>query len=490
MPRSDYQARVPAVARALAALEQLAAAQQPLSLSALSRAIDVGPSSLLAILTTLRSAGLVTRSGRDGRYLPGPGLVALGAAAAQRLEPLHTFDLLAADLVERLGETVVLWVQQGDGLTMAATREGTRPLRYVPPLGLHLPASGWVPTESAAPVTDLGLVEGELEAGVWMIAASIDDGALLSVVGPAARLAGLAGLEARQALRAGLGGEASTTGAGPIEPGELDSFLDQALVASLSYLSSDGYPASVPLWYDWDGAAFWLVPSPGAEWAEHVRRNPRVSLAVSESTPPLRRVLARGPVLPVDDPDGSQWRTVEARLAARYARLDAARLLGGRAEPRALLRLAPARLIAWRGLLRPRTTVSSPPAPRTTVSPPPAPRTIVSSPPACRTAVGTPSALRTASAAPAPHASISAPPGPHASISGSLPSHASASASLPPHASVSAPPPPRATASAPPEPRADAITPSAPSAATSASSAPRASVSAPPAPPARAEHLA
>ena len=56
---ASYQARVPAVARAVLALERLAAAQQPLSLSALARAIDVGPSSLLAILTTLRGAGLV-----------------------------------------------------------------------------------------------------------------------------------------------------------------------------------------------------------------------------------------------------------------------------------------------------------------------------------------------------------------------------------------------------------------------------------------------
>lgn len=150
------------------------------------------------------------------------------------------------------------------------------------------------------------------------------------------------------------GGDGVWAGAGPIEPSELDAFLSQALVASLSYLSDDGYPASVPLWYDWDGEAFWLVPSPGAEWAGYVRRNSRVSLAISESTPPLRRVLARGPIHAVDDPDASQWRSVESRLAARYARLDAARMLeGGSGHPRVLLRLVPARLIAWRGLLRP-----------------------------------------------------------------------------------------------------------------------------------------
>jgi IclR helix-turn-helix domain/Pyridoxamine 5'-phosphate oxidase len=351
-PRTDslspYHARVPAVARAIQALEHLAAAQQPLSLSALSRAIAVGPSSLLAILTTLRAAGLVRRSPADGRYLPGPGLVPLGAAAAQRLEPLPTFDLLAADLVDRLGETVLLWIQQGDGLAMAAARDGSRALRYVPPLGLRLPSSGWVRR------TEDGVAEGELEPGVWMLAASLDERALLAVVGPAARLQGAARTGAREALRELVSGEGVWAGSGPIEPRELDTFLSQALVASLSYLSNDGYPASVPLWYDWDGQAFWLVPSPAAEWAEHVRRNPRVSLAVSESTPPLRRVLARGPIQVAEDIDGSQWRSVEGRLAARYARLDAARMLEGRSgQPRALLRLAPERLIAWRGLLRP-----------------------------------------------------------------------------------------------------------------------------------------
>jgi DNA-binding transcriptional ArsR family regulator len=351
---SSYQARVPAVARAVQALEHLAAAQQPLSLSALSRAIDVGPSSLLAILTTLRGVGLVSRSPRDGRYAPGPGLVALGTAAAQRLEPLQTFDLLAADLVERLGDTVVLWVQQGDGLAMAAAREGTQPLRYVPPLGLRLPASGW-----ASRSRD-GLVEGELAADVWMLATDMDEHSLLAVVGPTARLRGAPAFEAREALAAVVGADGVWAGSGPIESSELDAFLSQALVASLSYLSDDGYPASVPLWYDWDGQAFWMVPSPGAEWAEYVRRNPRVSLTVSESTPPLRRVLARGPMQAVADSDTSQWRSVEARLAARYARLDAARLLEGRLDqPRVLLRLVPERLIAWRGLLRP-ASVRSP----------------------------------------------------------------------------------------------------------------------------------
>src|SRR5919201_4705545 len=166
--RPPYRAQVPAVARAVQALESLAAASQPLSLSSLSRALGVGPSSLLAILTTLRSFGMVTRGARDGCYRPGPGLAALGAAAAQRLEPLHLFDALAADLVEQVGETVLLWVQQADSLVLAATREGTQALRYVPPLGNppRLPTSLWSTSMQT-------LVEGELQAGVWLVGMAV-----------------------------------------------------------------------------------------------------------------------------------------------------------------------------------------------------------------------------------------------------------------------------------------------------------------------------
>lgn len=349
---SSYGERVPAVARAVQALEYLAAVQSPVSLSGMSRAIGVGPSSLLAILTTLRANGLVSRSARDGRYSPGPALVALGTAASQCLEPLQTFDRLAEDLVDALGETVVLLIQHGDELVLAAARDGTQPLRYVPPVALRVTVSGW------ASEFEGGIAAGELEPGVSMLGVTLDERSLLAVVGPTPRLSGDGARTVRAALRAVVGEDELWTGSGPIEGAELDAFLDGPLVASVSYLSDDGYPASVPLWYDWDGTAFWLVPSPGAEWATHVRRNPRVSLAISESTPPLRRVLARGPIAVVDDgvPDRGHCRAVEMRLAARYARLDAAGVLGARAAAsRVVMRLQPERLIAWRGLVRPPT---------------------------------------------------------------------------------------------------------------------------------------
>ncbi len=358
MAAAPYQQQVPAVARAIEALRHLAESAQPASLARLSRAMGVSPSSLLAILNTLRAAGLVTRLEPEGTWMLGPGLAALGTEAGDRLAALPAFERAALHLAAQTSETVLLWMRHGDEFVLTAAHEGAESLRYVRALGARI---------SAAVLRPAHAIEVEIEPGVLLLGTTLPttgrgETAVVGVAGPVERLSGAAGDRVRAALaavrepspprqdRAAGGSQAPAWElAGPIATGDVDEFLGQGLVATLSYLSDDGYPATVPLWYDWDGAAFWLVPRPGAEWAEHVRRNPRVSLAVSESEPPLRRVLARGAVDAIVDPGGARWRHLRERLLRRYAGLDAARYLENHQAP--LLRLTPKRLIAWRGLL-------------------------------------------------------------------------------------------------------------------------------------------
>ena len=132
----------------------------------------------------------MTRSARDGRYEPGPGLVALGTArpSASSLCTPSTFSPALGELVElplRLDELAELFeialeerLGRGHGGSLLGRLGGYR-------LG--------------AP--DIDEVEGELESGVWMLATSLDDHALLGVVGPTARLRSPAGASARAALR-------------------------------------------------------------------------------------------------------------------------------------------------------------------------------------------------------------------------------------------------------------------------------------------------
>lgn len=278
LPR-DYGQEVPAVARAVRALEELARAEHPLTLAALRRATGDSASSLLATLRTLCRAGLVHRSREDGAYGLGPSLARLGAVAARR-HPHATGDVELSRLADELADAVRAWAPGA----LAAT--------------LSLRAAPATPSKPRLAPTPPG-----------------------------------------------------ETGKMPSE--ELEAFLRGAWVATLSYLTDDGYPATVPLRYAWDGDVFWLVPRREAEWAEHVRRQPRVSLAISESDPPLRRVLARGQLLPAQDESPDLRRAVLQRFSRRYGYApDAADTRGsGRGETQ-LFRLAPDRLIAWRGLLR------------------------------------------------------------------------------------------------------------------------------------------
>ncbi len=365
--RRRYQEDVPAVRRAAQALQLLAAARTPLSLAALARGLAANPSSLLAVLTTLREFGLVSRSEAHGRYTLGPALAALGAQALQRMAVARTFRTLADRLVEETGETALLWTRHGGSFLLTGALEGSHPLRYVPRLGAGRTEPAF--DRAARSAGGARCLEMRLEPDVWMLAAPLVVGAsgpeaVVALAGPASRLRGAAGAPAREAFLNAVSAEVGALAPQPAGPSEwehsgrigeaeLNDFLAGGLVANLSYLSDDGYPATVPLWFVWDGEAFWLVPHPGAEWAEHARRQPRVSLAVSESVPPLRRVLARGQLAVIARPTAGQWTAVQEGLAARYAGFDVVRqTAGGRRARGTLLRLRPQELIAWRGLLR------------------------------------------------------------------------------------------------------------------------------------------
>jgi hypothetical protein len=112
----------------------------------------------------------------------------------------------------------------------------------------------------------------------------------------------------------------------------------------------------VPIWYEWDGRVFWIVGRARAEWTGFLRANPRVSLAIDESEPPLRRLLAEG-LAQFEEPGGrglpgAGWRDVRRRMARRY--LPASAPGSDAALERVahvLVRIEPLKMTTWRGLL-------------------------------------------------------------------------------------------------------------------------------------------
>ena len=398
-----YTQAVPAVRRALAALEHLAQEPDGLTLSALARALQVSPSSLLAILKTLLAKHYVARDPETRRYRLASGARLLASAAAAPPDLQREFAPIADRLAAELGETVLLWVLDGSEVAVVAFREGSHELRWVPRPGLRRWAAEAAPGRVLLAVDDPALEqirrsgidteESTEEPRLRSLAAPVlGDQALLlaalAVTGPASRLRGPREVSARAALTGAaaelsrrLGcrdyrpygyptyGHAQFLSADPARPNapsaeaafthhggltrdELDRFLREPWVARLACVKENGYPYVVPVWYEWDGASFWIVARTRTEWADCVRQNPRVSMSIDEPDPPLRRVIVEAQAEFIDSELSESQSALVSRIAERYLGAASALYLKGMpARPYALIRVVPVKLTTWRGLI-------------------------------------------------------------------------------------------------------------------------------------------
>jgi PPOX class probable F420-dependent enzyme len=61
---------------------------------------------------------------------------------------------------------------------------------------------------------------------------------------------------------------------------ERDAFLAKVRLGILSTLRRDGSPVTVPVWFEWDGAAVRCFTSAGSGKVRRLQRDPRASLLV------------------------------------------------------------------------------------------------------------------------------------------------------------------------------------------------------------------
>lgn len=389
----NYDGAVPAVQKTIAVLEHLRGAETAPTLTELAKALELNRSSLLAILNTLRAAGFVLRDEAD-RYHLGPSLLAYAPSVARANGPLEAFEQPAQLLVDALGETVALVRLTPQGAVYVSVKTGYYAVRAVVERGHVSPAlssAGGLAVLAALPAADAGpmgggqpaadaidrtrqagwaLIEDALELGQVSLAAPVCDFdgqpvAAIELLGPAYRIVG-DGLRQAADMVVGAARQASLAlgcadyrpyasagvdfgAAAGLQGVELDAFLAEPWLASLACLRENGYPYTVPVWYEWRDGAFWLVPRAGSRWAEYVRLHPQVSMTISEAAPPFRRVLVEGlaelaPRAPAA--------AIERRMAQRYLGPHAESYLrrqSGRAEP--VFRIVPEKLTSWTGLV-------------------------------------------------------------------------------------------------------------------------------------------
>ena len=146
---------------------------------------------------------------------------------------------------------------------------------------------------------------------------------------------------------------------GKMSKREMDDFLTEPWIARLACIKPDGSPFVVPVWYHWDGSAFWIVGRKKSRWAEFLEADPRVSLVIDEPVPPIRKVICDGKAEMIEKGIGpflengekSIWNQIgENHTGPRY--------LGEKAneyrksvnsEPCTTFKIQPLELMTWQG---------------------------------------------------------------------------------------------------------------------------------------------
>ena len=172
-----------------------AVAEAPASLVELVDRTGLSRATAHRLAVALEAHGLLRRD-EDGRFCLGLRLIGLGHAAAEALPAWAAARPALAWLHEATGESVQLFVRDGDARVCVDAIESARELRTIVPVGARLPLSagsaGKVLRGDAGSRPWVQSV-GEREEGVASVSAPVRDGhgrtvAAVSVSGPIQRL--------------------------------------------------------------------------------------------------------------------------------------------------------------------------------------------------------------------------------------------------------------------------------------------------------------
>ncbi len=171
-----------------------AVADRPCSLAELVERTGQSRATVHRIAGALVTHGLLRRTD-DGRYALGLHLVALGRSAAEQFPLATAARPTLAELRDTTGESVQLYVRDGEHRVCVAAMESPHGLRTIVPVGAALPMEvGSAGRVLSGGVARNGFVQtvGEREPGVASVSAPVLDGdeivAAVSVSGPVDRM--------------------------------------------------------------------------------------------------------------------------------------------------------------------------------------------------------------------------------------------------------------------------------------------------------------
>lgn len=138
-PLTPDRPAAPAVARATAVLDRIAAAGEPQSLAELARALRIPKSTLHGLCATLEQLNLLTRLD-SGQMTLGPHVMMWANAFLARIDITQEFFASWDDMRVLPEETITLSVRDGREVVYIACRNGVRPLGFTFRSGMRLPS--------------------------------------------------------------------------------------------------------------------------------------------------------------------------------------------------------------------------------------------------------------------------------------------------------------------------------------------------------------
>lgn len=126
--------------------------------------------------------------------------------------------------------------------------------------------------------------------------------------------------------------------------GLVQQLLRDRAVAHLATLTPEGAPHSTPMWFTYQDGSFWFVSPPDAEKVEHIRRDPRVAVSISNQDHPYRAVMVHGNAEILDD---GTARSLTLKLQEQYLGSTAIELPYTDEDKNVAIRVRPHTIESW-----------------------------------------------------------------------------------------------------------------------------------------------
>ncbi len=132
----------------------------------------------------------------------------------------------------------------------------------------------------------------------------------------------------------------------PLTQDKINTFLNRKHNAILATIKKDGSPQLTPVIYRWDGEQFWISTTKDRAKYLNIRRDPRISLCIDETTTSTT-VIATGRAQLTEDNLWNETLKIVERYQGHERGAAYVKSMQDKKEPRVLIVLKPEHVISW-----------------------------------------------------------------------------------------------------------------------------------------------